>query len=155
MTDRPSLSDKTLGWLALAILGGGVILLTAWLERRAGILRNKAQTDLEGAEVLASRSEIARGEWQAAVDRGLHVKPMGSVAYKLSLVAGGLADATWTLVPKHEWDVAAGVALVVAAGGEVWTPNGAEPRFNKERPRFDGLLAAPASLAGAIRAWLA
>jgi len=30
---------------------------------------------------------------------------MGSVAYKL--VAAGFADATWTLVPKNEWDVAA------------------------------------------------
>ena len=39
---------------------------------------------------------------------------MGSVAYKLGLVAAGLVDATWTLTPKHEWDVAAGVALVLA-----------------------------------------
>ena len=112
-------------------------------------------SDLAGAEVLASRSEIARGEWEAAEGRGLHVQPMGSVAYKLCLVACGLADATWTLVPKHEWDVAAGVALVTAAGGEVWTPDGGAPRFNKPRPKFDGLVAAPAGLAPAIRDWLA
>ena len=37
---------------------------------------------------------------------------MGSVAYKLALVSAGLADATFTLTPKHEWDVAAGAALV-------------------------------------------
>ncbi len=42
---------------------------------------------------------------------------MGSVAYKLGLVGAGLADATWTLVPKHEWDVAAGAAIVLAGGG--------------------------------------
>ena len=46
---------------------------------------------------------------------------MGSVAYKMALVAAGVADATWTLAPKHEWDVAAGVALVLAAGGRART----------------------------------
>jgi fructose-1,6-bisphosphatase/inositol monophosphatase family enzyme len=28
---------------------------------------------------------------------------MSSVAYKLALVAAGRLDATWTLVPKHEF----------------------------------------------------
>ncbi len=28
------------------------------------------------------------------------------MAYNLGLVAAGRADATWTLTPKHEWDVA-------------------------------------------------
>ena len=40
------------------------------------------------------------------------VRPMGSVAYKLALVRAGLADITFTLTPKNEWDVAAGAALV-------------------------------------------
>ena len=38
---------------------------------------------------------------------------------RLALVAAGLADATWTLCPKHEWDSAAGVVLVLAGGGIV------------------------------------
>ena len=41
---------------------------------------------------------------------------MGSVAYKLGLVAAGLADITFTLTPKNEWDVAAGAALVRKRG---------------------------------------
>jgi myo-inositol-1(or 4)-monophosphatase len=73
----------------------------------------------------------------------------------MALVAAGLADATWTLVPKHEWDVAAGTALITAAGGEVWTVEGPPPVFNKESPRFEGLLAAPAGLAGPIKRFLA
>ena len=44
------------------------------------------------------------------------VRPCGSVAFKMALVAAGQADGTWTLVPKSEWDVAAGTALVRAAG---------------------------------------
>ena len=91
--------------------------------------------------VLASRSEIKRGEWAAYEARGFTIQPMGSVAYKLARVAAGLANATWTLVPKHEWDVAAGVALIVAAGGTVRTLEGDAPVFNRPKPKLTGLLA--------------
>jgi myo-inositol-1(or 4)-monophosphatase len=110
--------------------------------------------ELDGIEVLASRSEVGRGEWERFGEAPFNVKPMGSVASKMALVAAGLADATWTLVPKHEWDVAAGTALVTAAGGRVWTPAGGAPLFNKKVPRFDGLLAAPAGLVAPIREYL-
>ena len=43
-------------------------------------------------------------------------------------MAAGLVDATWTLTPKHESDVAAGVALVLAAGGADMVVNGAPER---------------------------
>ena len=75
---------------------------------------------------------------------------MGSVAYKLALVAAGLADATWTLAPKHEWDVAAGVALVLAAGGRVRTLDGSPLVFNQPRPWLSGLAAYPDGLADAL-----
>jgi myo-inositol-1(or 4)-monophosphatase len=76
---------------------------------------------LEGAAVLASRSEIKRGEWQMFQTAPFKIHPMGSVAYKLARVSAGLADATFTLVPKHEWDVAGGAALVASGGGFVQT----------------------------------
>jgi len=91
--------------------------------------------------VLASRSEVKRGEWADFQNRGFTILPMGSVAYKLARVAAGLADATWTLVPKHEWDVAAGVALVRAGGGIVSTPDGSALLFNRPKPKLSGLLA--------------
>jgi myo-inositol-1(or 4)-monophosphatase len=91
--------------------------------------------------VLASRSEVKRGEWDVFREAPFRVKPVGSVAYKLALVAAGGADATWTLTPKHEWDLAAGVALVSAAGGVVRTLDGHEPVFNRPRLLLDGLLA--------------
>jgi myo-inositol-1(or 4)-monophosphatase len=117
--------------------------------------RVRSRSSLDGAEILASRSEVGRGEWERFRDAPFGVRPMGSVAAKMALVAAGLADATWTLVPKHEWDVAAGAALVTAGGGEVWTPEGPPPEFNRPRPLFNGLLAAPAELAGPIREFLA
>lgn len=112
------------------------------------------RADLEGAQVLASRSEVGRGEWQRFDDAPFLVKPMGSVAYKMGLVAAGFSDVTWTLVPKHEWDVAGGAALVLAAGGQVWLPDGSEPSFNLAKPLFPGMLAAPSGLADSIREYL-
>jgi myo-inositol-1(or 4)-monophosphatase len=106
---------------------------------------------LEGAVVLASRSETGRGEWERFRDEPITIRPVGSVAYKLGLVAAGLADATWTLVPKHEWDVAAGAALVEAAGGAVRTLAGAPLRFNRCEPRVAGLIASAPGRIGPIR----
>lgn len=105
-----------------------------------------ARTSLAGAVVLASRSEVKRGQWERFAAAPFTVKPTGSVAFKLACVAAGLADATWTLVPKHEWDVAAGVALARASGCLVRTLDGGEPRFNRAEPLLAGLVAAPPGL---------
>jgi myo-inositol-1(or 4)-monophosphatase len=113
--------------------------------------RASVRTTLEGATVLASRSEVGRGEWEPFRNTSITVRPIGSVAYKLALVAAGLADATWTLVPKHEWDVAAGVALVCAAGGFAECPDNSAPAFNKRSPVFSGLVAGGLGLRSQIR----
>jgi myo-inositol-1(or 4)-monophosphatase len=104
--------------------------------------RVRGRRKLAGCEVLASRSEVNRGEWEIHSGAPFTVRPMGSVAYKLSLVAAGLTDATWTVVPKHEWDVAAGVALVHAAGGGARTLDWRPPRFNTPSAHLTGLVAA-------------
>ena len=101
--------------------------------------------ELEGAVVLASRSETARGEWKSFQDKVI-VRPMGSVAYKLALVAAGQADATFTLTPKSEWDVASGVALVMEAGGIVTDLTGAPLKFNQRKVKLEGMIAAGPAL---------
>ena len=111
--------------------------------RPAGV---SARPTLEGAKVVASRSEVKRGEWLGYREDLFEIRPMGSVAYKLGLVAAGLVDATWTLTPKHEWDVAAGVALVLAAGGAIVTGAPEETRFNRPKPLLTRLLAANPAL---------
>lgn len=99
------------------------------------------RTELNGAVVLASRSETKRGEWQQFQTAPFTVSPMGSVAYKLALVSAGLADATFTLTPKHEWDVAAGAALVASAGGFVQTLERTPLRCNNCSVKISGLIA--------------
>ncbi|MGQ0849010.1 MAG: 3'(2'),5'-bisphosphate nucleotidase CysQ [Actinomycetota bacterium] len=93
------------------------------------------------ALVLASRTEVGRGEWQRFEGADFRVQAMGSVAFKLARVACGLAHATWSLAPKHEWDVAAGAALVAAAGGEVLGLDGTPLVFNQPSPWLPGLIA--------------
>lgn len=96
---------------------------------------------LDGALVLASRSETKRGEWKMFENAPFKLEPMGSVAYKLARVAAGLADITFTLIPKHEWDVAGGAALVASAGGWVQTLENTELRCNNKDPLLSGLIA--------------
>lgn len=109
---------------------------------------------LQGAVVLASRSELARGDWASFQNAPFVTRPMGSVAYKLALVAAGLADATWTASPKNEWDIAAGVALVEAAGGFARNWDGSALRFNRPSPLLSGLLAYAPQLELELNSWL-
>jgi myo-inositol-1(or 4)-monophosphatase len=97
--------------------------------------------EITGAIVLASRSEAKRGEWKQFESGPFTTRLTGSVAYKLALVSAGLADATFTLTPKHEWDVAGGAALVASAGGHVQTLEGGPLVCNNQRPKISGLIA--------------
>ncbi len=112
-------------------------------------------TDMRGALVLASRSEVKRGEWEPFFSSPIAIRNMGSVAYKLGLVAAGLADATWTLVPKNEWDVAGGAALVTAAGGEVFGLDFNPVRFNQPDTLMPGFVAVAPGLGEPARELLA
>ena len=114
----------------------------------------RSSRSLAGALVLASRSEVKRGEWERFFSCDILIRNMGSVAYKLGLVAAGLADATWTLVPKNEWDVAGGAALVRAAGGDLCDLSGQARRFNQPDPLINGFVATSAGLGPAVRQFL-
>src|SRR5271156_5926316 len=114
--------------------------------RRVHVTRTRTLTR---ATVLASRSETGRGEWKV-FDRAMKVSPMGSVAYKLAMVAAGKADATFTRSPKSEWDIASGAALIVAAGGVITDIKGREIRFNQRNVKLEGLIADNRILHGAL-----
>jgi myo-inositol-1(or 4)-monophosphatase len=109
-----------------------------------------ARATLDGAVVLASRTEVQRGEWDRFKGAPFVVRPTGSVAYKLAMVAAGLADATFTLAPKHIWDVAAGIALVNSAGGVIRTLGGAP--FSAAAPSLllPGLIASAPHIAAEL-----
>jgi len=101
------------------------------------------QTTTDKPILLASRSEYKRGEW-AQFEAAHKVKQVGSIAYKLALVASGKAHATWSLGPKNEWDIAAGVLLVAEAGGIVSDKNKQAFRFNQQNVLVNGVVASSA-----------
>jgi myo-inositol-1(or 4)-monophosphatase len=115
------------------------------LESRSEQVHVTPTATLEHATVLASRSETSRGEWKRYEGK-LRVNPIGSVAYKLALVAAGRADATFTRTPKSEWDIASGAALIIAAGGRITDIDGSEMRFNKPSVKLMGFVASNALL---------
>ena len=125
---------------------GEVILGSAetGIMRCAGETAAFSRAEDQTPWVLASRSEVKRGEWNCYDEAPFFIRPVGSVAYKLALVAAGFAEATWTFVPKNEWDVTAGVALVLAGGGVVTTLDGQAPVFNRPDPLLQGLIAVSA-----------
>jgi myo-inositol-1(or 4)-monophosphatase len=109
----------------------------AWLNGHPIICDTSASRRMT---LLASRSECKRGEWDPFL---LHheVKQIGSIAYKLALIAAGQAHATFSLGPKNEWDIAAGVLLVKEAHGLV-TDQFQQPfLFNQEKVLVNGIVA--------------
>ncbi len=125
-------------------------------SRQTGVTLNgrpvttSTHATLAGARILASRTEVAKGLWERFEGCGFTVVGVGSVAYKLALVSAGLADATFTLVPKNEWDIAAGTFLVTAAGGRVVDTQGRTLTFNRPRTLREGLVAAGPGLFGPL-----
>lgn len=110
----------------------------AWLNDEAMKAEHPSKQRLT---VLGSRSEMKRGEFEPFQDV-MDVAAVGSIAYKLALIAAGRANATFSLGPKNEWDIAAGVILVQAAGGRATDKAGAEFTFNQRDTLTNGIFAA-------------
>ena len=75
-------------------------------------------------------------------DKFKSLKPIGSVAYKLGLIASGKADAFASLRPKSEWDICAGDCIVREAGGKLINLEGETRIYNLKNVRVEpGLIA--------------
>jgi myo-inositol-1(or 4)-monophosphatase len=103
-------------------------------------IRVSEVAELTRAVLLASRSETERGEWDGFRGR-FRIDVCGSVAYKLSLIATGQADATFSLTPKNEWDVCSSACIVECAGGRVTDLAGRPLRYNRANPKLTGVIA--------------
>lgn len=101
--------------------------------------------------LLASRSENARGKWER-FKLSHDVRPVGSIAYKLGLIAAGLGDATFSLGPKNEWDIAAGVLIVTEAGGCAVDCAGQPYRFNQCDTLVNGIVASAGDVVDEVMA---
>jgi myo-inositol-1(or 4)-monophosphatase len=98
--------------------------------------------DLARARLFASRSEIEKGRLEPFEGWFDSISPMGSIAWKLALVACGEADLNLSMRPKSEWDVCAGDLLVREAGGRYVDLRGGRRSYNELDPTSEHPMAA-------------
>ncbi len=103
-------------------------------------IRVSAHIVLQGARVFVSRSERSKHLFDR-LQQSTSVKSLGSIAYKLALIAASEADLSISVRPKNEWDVCAGVLLVQEAGGRVTDLKGETLSFNRRVPLIEGIVA--------------
>jgi myo-inositol-1(or 4)-monophosphatase len=102
------------------------------------------------SHVMVSPWEFRDGRW-AGLDTHIHCRPMFSIAHSLALVAAGRIQATLTIEPENEWDLAAGVLLIQESGGAVADAEGRPFTFNQPTPRFRGVIAVAATAGAELR----
>lgn len=126
---------------ALGRLFAGVQGHGAWLETAAGRRAIAArQVPAEGLTVVASRSHGDESALDALLgSQRVAARTNAGSSLKLCLLAAGEADLYPRLGRTMEWDIAAGHAVLAAAGGEVFTLGGTPLRYGKpayENPHF-------------------
>jgi myo-inositol-1(or 4)-monophosphatase len=112
-----------------------------------------ARENVEGASLLVSRSEPRR-KFQTFAEL-CRIQPVGSIAYRLAMVAGGEGDGTLTFRSLHEWDICAGVIIVEEAGGVVVNGAGSGIVFNQAETLCRGMVASNANLTQTLHTMLA
>ena len=60
------------------------------------------------------------------------IEKIGSIAYKIALVAKGKIDATLSFTRKSDWDIAAASLILQEAGGKISLINGDEISYNTQ-----------------------
>ncbi|HXN69185.1 MAG TPA: 3'(2'),5'-bisphosphate nucleotidase CysQ [Bradyrhizobium sp.] len=94
--------------------------------------------DGEPCVVAVSRSHLDRRTEAFIAKRPGAIREVFGSALKFGRVAEGGADIYPRLAPTCEWDVAAGHAVVTAAGGKITDAHGAELLFGRGRPGLKG-----------------
>ena len=122
-------------------------------EARAGggaTLNDRRLSVTEPAEVSTARIVLSAGErkkrdFQAFFPTAA-VSTIGSLAYKMALVACGRFDAYFSWRRSHDWDIAAALLVLEEAGGRATDRSGQPLQLNQPEPRHQGLIAASPGL---------
>jgi 3'(2'), 5'-bisphosphate nucleotidase len=96
----------------------------------------------EGLTIVHSRSHENNAALDAYLaDKRVAAKRVCGSSVKLCLIAAGEADVYPRFGPTMEWDIAAGHAVLLGAGGSVTTHDGATLRYGKPGFRNPGFIA--------------
>lgn len=121
-----------------AALGGG-----AYLNGRR--LHASEVDSLLEAHIVASKFETRRRGFAELLPTA-RMSSLGSLAYKLALVAAGRFDGYLSWRRTHDWDIAAAVLLLAEAGAVLTDALGGPIHLNRPDPIHQGLLAAGRAL---------
>ena len=117
-----------------------------------GLVARPAPSSLAEVDAIVSRTESEAGDLEDLRKLVGSTRAVGSVAYKLLRVAAGADPLTYSVLPKHEWDVCGGVGLLEAAGRAYLRLDGDPVVFNQPDPRIlSGAVAGPRQLAESLR----
>ena len=106
-------------------------------HRNGAAIQVGQQTQLEGCAMLGDRTQFTASPWPS-----MHVQNRNSIAYRLVLVADGSADASVSLTPKRDWDLAAADIILHEAGGFLTDAQGGLLIYNQPVTRQSSLVAA-------------
>lgn len=104
-----------------------------------------AREDLKDCAMLGDRTQLS-----AAPFPPMHVQNRNSVAYRVVLVADGSADASVSLTPKRDWDLAAADIILSEAGGRLTDCHGEVLIYNRPVTKQASLVAANPPLSNEI-----
>ncbi len=117
-----------------ALAGGG-----ATLNNHSLIPSN--HREIKDARLLASTGEMRKRRWPETIPTASFTT-IGSLAYKLALVAAGRFDGLVSFRSCHDWDIAAAILLIREAGACLGDASGQELLLNGPALRHEGLVAA-------------
>lgn len=69
------------------------------------------------------------------------IKKMGSIAYKIALVAKGEIDIAISFTKKNDWDLAAADLILTEAGGEIKSISKGKIIYNTKNLMIDSVIA--------------
>ena len=92
---------------------------------------------LQDCAMLGDRTQLSVAPFPP-----MHVQNRNSVAYRVVLVADGNADASVSLTPKRDWDLAAADIILHEAGGCLTDAQGAQLIYNRPVTKQASLVAA-------------
>lgn len=125
-----------------AALGGGARL-------NGHPIQVGACTAIAEARLLVTEHNVKRAQDPAVFARAT-LADVGSIAYRLALVACGRYDAVISLAGKSDWDVAAADLIVAEAGGRMTTVADDLYRYNRASTRHRSVIAANPMLHAAL-----
>ena len=100
----------------------------------------KSNKNLNSSVYAISTSEIKYLRSKDFFNKKKIIK-LGSIAYKIALVAKGEIDVALSLTKKNDWDIAAADVLITEAGGELVEMNGKKITYNTKNLNIKSVLA--------------